>query len=167
MLPEKYIFPDEHLSARNRFSFGDRSPNLSQMLDSRPVFAFDFLCCADQEFSFFNLNVTTFDLQKTLKRFNELSKITIGVLLENEERLHFHNVTNDVRCNSKLAEDLATIFGISLADVLHVPTLFQIEVHTDNKKDYGSRIIGFFGQGCEFHVIWFDRLHKLYNRKRK
>ncbi|TRZ50598.1 hypothetical protein D4S03_06490 [bacterium] len=137
------------------------------MFDSRPVFAFDFLCCSDHEFSLFHPNVTVFDFHTTLTRFHELSRITLRVLSENSENLRFHDVTAKVQCHSILLDDLARVFKINTVDFFQAPQLFQIEVYTDNKKDYASRIIGFFGQGCEFHVIWFDRLHKLYPRTRK
>jgi len=113
MLPEKFSFPDKHLSATNRFKFGDRSPKLSQMFDSRPVFAFDFLCCSDHEFSLFHPNVTVFDFHTTLTRFHELSRITLRVLSENSENLRFHDVTAKVQCHSILLDDLARVFKIN------------------------------------------------------
>jgi hypothetical protein len=164
MASSRFEFPGQHLPATNRFKFGDPHLRIGQFSNQRPVFAFDYLSLRNHEYSFFHPNVTTSDYQKILRRLHELSKITLQVLADKRNELHFHEVNIQVRADPTLSQDLADIFEIEFSDIMQAPALYQVEVYTDNKKDEGPRLIGFFAQGCEFHVIWFDRNHKLFPR---
>lgn len=162
-----YSFPDRPTPAENRFRFGDKSKITNESKNHRPVFAFDFLCIEKNEFSFFHENVTIDDFRMTFKRLHELSKITIGELFDNQGSLHFHDVSTKIRGYSHLIDHLTKIFDIEIGDILKAPSLYQIEILTDNKKNRGARMIGFFNQKCEFHIIWLDRDHVLFTRDRR
>jgi len=160
----KHIIPNPASQLQNagggasKYKFGEASDSLRSLLNSKPVFAFDFLSLNGNEKCFNSQLVTTRDYNRLMQTLKELSHKTFKEIDDNRRYYHFHEVGFD-DTTLRLSEFLSCLVADpSKVDADSAPTLYQIKAFEE------ARLLGFFYRNV-FYLVYFDRQHNTYKRK--
>ncbi len=137
-----------------KYKFGLDSEKISSIKHLKPVFAFDYVCDDNGEFSFCGQLLGASDYKKLVKGLKRISAISYNDL-SRDQRFHFHDVEwNDV--SVKESDFNKCIFGVAENNGDITP--YQFKVYEE------ARIIGFIYSGV-FYLVLFERGHNPYKRK--
>lgn len=137
-----------------KYKIGVDSDDFDKIKHLKPVFAFDFICQDNSEFSFCGKLLGTSDYKKLLINLRRISQNTYYTL-SHDSQFHFHDIEwSDVTV--KESDFNKCIFGENEGSGDITP--YQIKVYEE------ARLIGFIYRGV-FYLVMFDRGHNAYKRK--
>lgn len=137
-----------------KYKIGFNSDKFETIKYLKPVFAFDYLCDDNSDYSFTGELLGAPDYRKLMKNLKRLSANTYEILSK-EKQFHFHDIRwQDV--SAKETDFNKCIYGTreNKGDL----TPYQIKVYEE------ARLIGFLYKGV-FYMVMFDRKHRAYKRK--
>lgn len=137
------------------YNFRDESPPFHEVKDYKPKFSYQYLSFDESEYCFNNPSITKSDYIDLLEIKKELSNQSVDDLYKS---YHFHIISFN-----KPRKRVEGLFKEKFKDIKikqdAIPEFYQFAGSKDETKI--QRVIGFFGQLGEFHIVWFDFEHQI------
>ena len=153
---------DEIKKLKSKYNLGERGLSFYEIRDLKPVFAFDYLSLDGSELCFNSQSLSTDDFIGFLDGLKRNSSITYNELRTNCY-YRFHPIDFDDPNVSIKRPDFKKVltYKDSLLSDDELPTLYQFDLHYKQE----ARACGFLFKGV-FYLVWFDKDHKIYPRKK-
>jgi hypothetical protein len=159
-----YKFDDIEVPAP-KYIVGTKEPSLSQIAKYTFAFAYDYISLNKTRLCFDNDKIPARDYHELYYLKQEISGVKVSDIQgEKRDFYRFHSIDYAEK-RKWLFTALAKTLNVKVTNAYErdqLPTLYQIEVYTDNVTQEAPRIVGFFGNYGIFHLVWFDYEHQIY-----
>lgn len=127
----------------------------------KPTFKFDYLSLGKSDYCFNYEKIALNDFVKLFERFQVISNLTYGEILENPREYRFHTVD---KLKPKLEKYLLDISSFSSLNDNQIPIIYQLSIYTSEERS--PRLMGFlYGPAAYFYLVWLDYDHVTFKRK--
>lgn len=134
---------------------------LPKKQDDLPLsFCFEYASLRKGRLCFNNPNYEPGDLIKLIEFFKTIAVVPSREL---DDRFHFHTVNLANYKFGAIYDNFKRTIKRSIPDETQLPTLYYIQVFTDNKRSVAPRLV-FYIAGTVAKVIYFDYHHLLFDK---
>ena len=155
--------PKERLSqiaeSISKYRIGEKGVSFHDIRKRKPVFAFDYLSLNNGYLCFNQKSLDQKDLLGFLEGLKKISSFTYEEMKSNRI-LRFHSINlndSNVSLNPKDFLQVLAPSGRGMTED-ELPTLYQFDL----QYQAAARAVGFLFKGI-FHIVWYDRYHKIYS----
>lgn len=134
--------------------------DIKKIADRRLSFCFEHSSIKQGYVCFNNPNHEPQDIIKLIECFKKISNYSLSEIYDNKKELRFHEV--DIKHRAYLGQIYKRTLNFNVnIDTYQLPTLWQLEVFTDNQRNIAPRITFYILSDAVAKVVYFDYHHLL------